>query len=134
MTIADVMTRDLPVVGPSDNLRKAAREMKEAGVKALPVRDGDQLVGIITDWDVTRAVAEEGDPAQQRLSEFMSTDLVSVTPQTSFMDATEEMADRRIHHLLVCEEGRFCGMVHLDVEWSELGGLETPVATFTAPI
>lgn len=134
MTIADVMTRDLPMVGPQDNLRKAARAMKEAGVKALPVREGDRLVGIITDWDVTRAVAEDNDPAQQTLSQFMSTDLVAVTPETSFMDATEEMADRRIHHLLVCEDGRFCGMVHLDVEWSELGGLETPIATFAAPI
>jgi CBS domain-containing protein len=134
MTIADVMTRDLPLVGPDDNMRKAAREMREAGVKALPVRDGERLVGIVTDWDVTRAVAEEANPAEQRLSDYMSTDLVSVTPGTSFMDATVEMADRRIHHLLVCEQGKFCGMVHLDVEWSELGGLETPVATFTAPI
>ena len=52
------------------------------------------------------------------------------------MEATEEMADRRIHHLLVCEDGRFCGMVHLDVEWSELteslGG--APMATFAARI
>jgi CBS domain-containing protein len=134
MTIADVMTRDLPLVGPQDNLRKAAREMKEAGVKALPVREGDRLVGIITDWDVTKAVADDNDPSQEPLSRYMSTDLCSVTPGTSFMEATEEMAERRIHHLLVCEEGRFCGMVHLDVEWSELGGLETPIATFAAAI
>src|SRR5687768_8028363 len=98
MTIADVMTRDLPLVGPQDNLRKAAREMKEAGVKALPVReDDDRLVGIITDWDVTKAVAEDTDPAQQPVSEFMTKDLVSVTPGTSFMEATEEMAEHRIH-------------------------------------
>jgi CBS domain-containing protein len=134
MTIADVMTRDLPLIGPQDNLRTAAREMKEAGVKALPVQEGDRLVGIITDWDVTRAVADDGDPVQQPLSHYMSTDLVSVGPETSFMEATEEMAERRIHHLLVCEDGRFLGMVHLDVEWSELGGLETPMATFTAAI
>ena len=134
MTIADVMTRDLPMVGPEDNLRKAAREMKEAGVKALPVREGDRLVGIITDWDVTKAVADDNDPSHEPLSRYMSTDLCSVTPGTSFMEATEEMAERRIHHLLVCEEGRFCGMVHLDVEWSELGGLETPIATFAAAI
>jgi len=134
MTIADVMTRDLPMVGPEDNLRTAAREMKEAGVKALPVREGDRLVGIITDWDVTKAVAEDTDPGEKPLSQCMTTDLVSVPPDTSFMDATEEMAEHRIHHLLVCEEGRFCGMVHLDVEWSELGGLETPIATFAAAI
>jgi CBS domain-containing protein len=135
MTIADVMTRDLPTVGPQDELRKAAREMSESGCKALPVCEGERLVGIITDWDVARAVAEDDDPSHQSLSHYMSTDLVSVTPDTSFMDAAEEMAARRIHHLLVSDEdGRFCGMVHLDVEWSELGGLETPMATFAAAI
>jgi CBS domain-containing protein len=134
MTIADVMTRDLPTVGPQDELRTAAREMSESGVKALPVCEGDRLVGIITDWDVAKAVADDDDPSRQSLDHYMSTDLVAVTPDTSFMDAAEEMAARRIHHLLVCEEGRFCGMVHLDVEWSELGGLETPMATFTAAI
>jgi CBS domain-containing protein len=134
MAIADVMTRDLPVVGPRDDLRKAAREMKKAGVKALPVCEDDRLVGVITDWDVTKAVAEESDSAAQPLSRYMSTDLVSVTPDTSLMEAAEKMAERRIHHLLVSEEGRFLGMVHLDVEWSQLGGLETPLAAFTAPI
>jgi CBS domain-containing protein len=134
MTIADVMTRELPMVGPRDSLAKAAREMKEAGVKALPVCERERLVGIITDWDVTRAVAEESDPSQQPLSAYMSRDLVSVPPDASFMEAAEELAARRIHHLLVSEEGRFVGMVHVDVEWSELGGLETPHATFAAPI
>jgi hypothetical protein len=35
---------------------------------------------------------------------------------------------------LVCDGDRYHGMVHLDVEWAELGGLEAPMATFTAPI
>jgi signal-transduction protein with cAMP-binding, CBS, and nucleotidyltransferase domain len=65
---------------------------------------------------VTKAVAEESDSAAQPLSRYMSADLVSVTPDTSLME--EKMAERRIHHLLVSEEGRFLGMVHLDVEWS----------------
>jgi CBS domain-containing protein len=134
MTIADVMTRDLPLVGPADDVQKAARQMKESGVKALPVCEGERLVGIITDWDVALAVAESDDPAHQPLDKYMSTDLVAVSPDTSFMDAAEEMADRRIHHLLICDQDKFCGMVHLDVEWSELGGLETPMATFTAAI
>jgi CBS domain-containing protein len=134
MTIADLMTTDLPVVTPRDSLARAAREMSDAHVKALPVCEDDRLVGIITDWDVTQAVAEERNPSEQPLSGYMSTDLVSVPPGATFMEAAEELAARRLHHLLVCEEERFVGMVHIDVEWSELGGLETPHATFAAPI
>ena len=134
MTIADVMTRELPPVRPDDNLRQTAVKMKEAGVKALPVLDGERLVGIITDWDLATAMAEETDPAQLTADRYMSADLVCVPPETNFIEAAERMGDRRIHHLLVSEEGRFLGMVHLDVEWSGLGGLEAPIATFTAPI
>jgi CBS domain-containing protein len=134
MTIADVMTRDLPPTGPADSIREIARKMRGAGVKALPVVDQDRLVGIITDWDITRAMAEEEDPSGLPASRYMSTDLVAVPPDATFLEAAERMSERRIHHLLVSEEGHFLGMVHLDVEWSELGGLEAPMATFTAPI
>ena len=50
----------------------------------------------------------------------MSTDLVEAAPDATFADAAQLMADRQVHHLLVSSEGRFEGMVHLDVEWSEL--------------
>jgi CBS domain-containing protein len=134
MTIADVMTRELPVVAPRDSVAKAAQEMRDAHVKALPVCEDDRVVGIITDWDVTKAVADESNPSQRSLSDYMSTDLVSVGPDATLMEAAEELAAHRIHHLLVCDDNRFLGMVHMDVEWSELGGLETPHATFAAPI
>ena len=42
------------------------------------------------------------------------------------------MASRRIHQLLVRDGDRFAGMVHFDVEWSQVGGMETPTATFSS--
>jgi hypothetical protein len=44
------------------------------------------------------------------------------------------MAERELHHLLVRDRDSFVGMVHLDVEWSRLGGIESPIATFAARI
>ncbi len=134
MRIADVMTTDVPTVEPEDSIRDAARCMTEAGVQALPVCDGERLTGIITDWDVTRAMAAEEDAPQRPLRNYMSTDLVTTVPDAKLGDASELMADRRIHHLLVRDGERFAGMVHLDVEWSQMGGLETPTASFAARI
>jgi CBS domain-containing protein len=134
MRIADVMTRDLPTMAPRDSLREAAHRMQERRVQALPVCDEKRLVGIVTDWDVTRAVADGPDVDSSRVADYMSTDLVTASPDTRLTDASEAMANRRIHHLLVEDEGHFAGMVHLDVEWSELGGLEAPMATFAARI
>jgi CBS domain-containing protein len=135
MRIADVMTRDLPTVEPRSSIRDAARQMRERGVRALPVCEGERLVGIVTDWDLARALADEGDPSDRSLAEFMSTDLVAAPPDATFAEAAELMADRRVHHLLVRDGDHLAGMLHLDVDWSELGdAVGSPVATFTAPI
>lgn len=135
MRITDVMTGDLPTVGSQDSIRDAAGHMTRRAVKALPVCEGDRLVGIVTDWDVTRAVASDEDPSQQAVSDYMSTDLVVAAPDATLTEAAQLMAERRVHHLLVRDGEQFAGMVHLDVEWSLLGGtFETPAATFTAPI
>lgn len=133
MRIADVMTTDLPSLTPDENLRTAALRMTESARKALPVIEEEQLIGVITDWDVTRAVAAHGEDCQ--VSDFMSTDLVEAGPDTTLSDAAELMGRRHLHHLLVSEDGRFRGIVHLDVEWNQFGGeTQAPMATFTAPV
>jgi CBS domain-containing protein len=134
MRIADVMTKELPSVSPEESVQEAAVRMAERRVQALPVCESEELVGIVTDWDVTRAVADGAAAVERPVSDYMSTDLVAVTPDALLTDAAQLMADRRIHHLLVHEDDRFAGMVHLDVDWAELGGVETPIATFAAPI
>jgi CBS domain-containing protein len=134
MRIADVMTSDLPSVAPGDAVREAALRMTERKAKALPVCDEGRLVGILTDWDVTRAVADADDAPGRPVGDYMSTDLVAVAPQTLLTDAADLMAERELHHLLVRDGDSFVGMVHLDVEWSRLGGMESPIPTFAAPI
>ena len=135
MRIADIMTRDLPTVDPGTSIRDAAHEMERSGKRALPVCEGDRLVGIVTDWDVVRALAAGQDPAAQALSGFMSTDLVAAAPEATLDEAAELMADHEVHHLLVRNGDQLAGMVHLDVEWSQLtGSLGQPMASFAAPI
>ena len=134
MRIGDVMTSDVPTVGPGDSVGEAARRMADAHVKALPVCDGDRVAGVITDWDVTRAVAAETDVARRPLSDYMSSDVVAVAPDTRLTEAAEVMAGPRVHHLVVEDGERFVGMVHLDVDFSEIGGLDAPIATFTARV
>ena len=134
MSIADVMTKDLPIVSPDDSLGAVARRMTEEGVKAIPVCESERLVGIITDWDITQAVGREDAAAERRAADCMSTDLATASPGASFGEVAELMAERQLHHLLISEGERFVGMVHLDVDWSDLGGISGPIATFTAPI
>src|SRR4051812_36126033 len=135
MRIADVMTRNLPTLAPDQSVRDAAASMTECGAKALPICEGENLVGIVTDWDLVKAVAGGGELGDLEVASVMSTDLVEAPPDATFADAAQLMADRQVHHLLVSSEGRYEGMVHLDVEWSELTeSLGAPMATFAARI
>jgi CBS domain-containing protein len=81
---------------------------------------------------VVCAVADGCVPDHEFVRSYMSAGVAAVRPDTPLADAAELMAHRHLHHLLVCDDDRFAGIIHVDVEWSELGGLSTPQATFAA--
>lgn len=135
MMLSDVMTRDLPKLDPDDSVQDAARRMADRGVAALPVcRDG-HLVGIVTDWDVTLAAAASSDLGEVPVEDAMTPEVVSADLNTPLHEAAEILGGCRCHHLCVTEQERFCGMVHLEVDWMHLGAdAHAPMATFSAPL
>jgi CBS domain-containing protein len=135
MRLHDVMTSEVPRVAPADSVRDAAERMVESRAKALPVCDGDALVGIITDWDVAKSVARNGDVTAVSVGDAMSSPALSIAPDATLDEASDVLAAHRVHHLCVSEGNHFEGMVHLDVDWALLAGdLELPQASFRAPI
>ena len=63
LTVDQVMTRAVIIVDPSRDAREAARLMVDHKIGALPVVDGEHVVGIITETDVLRAFVQSADPA-----------------------------------------------------------------------
>jgi acetoin utilization protein AcuB len=63
LTVGKVMSRTVITVGPEREARDAARLMLEHRIGALPVVDGDRVVGIVTETDVLRAYVRSGEPA-----------------------------------------------------------------------
>jgi CBS domain-containing protein len=108
--ISDVMTPAALTDRPDDSLVSAARKMREQQTGSLLVTDGDQLLGIITERDVLRAVAEDV-PLDTPISEVMSKDLVTAEPATSLREAARIMTEKWIRHLPVLEAGRLVGIV-----------------------
>ena len=75
MTLKDVMTPGVEVIAPGDPPAAAAK-MRRLNIGPLPVCDGDQLVGMLTDRDITvRAVAEGCDPTTTTVREAMTPDM-----------------------------------------------------------
>lgn len=114
MRIRDVMTEDLRCAAPSDTLQDVARLMREINVGTAPVCEGDRLIGLITDRDiVVRCVAEGQTPKDCRVTDYMSKDLVTATPDMSTDEAMHLMSEHQIRRLPVVENGKLVGIVSL---------------------
>ena len=92
----------------------AARYLRERQVRSVGVLDpGGRLVGVVSQSDISDKVAAENKcPAWMRVSEVMSTGLVTVTPDRSLHDCLRLMEQNGIYHLLVIDTaGAFRGML-----------------------
>ncbi len=102
MQLKDVMTRDVEVVHPDATLQEAARMMKALDVGPLPVCDGEQVVGMLTDRDITvRATAAGRDPTTTKVREAMTPEVVALFEDQDVEEAARLMQERQLRRLLV---------------------------------
>jgi 3-hydroxyisobutyrate dehydrogenase len=115
-TVADVMRPALTTVEANGHLAAAAYLMKHAGETALLVIDEEhakQPVGLITDADIARVVADREDPNQVRIHDLMTTDPTVVSPMTSIDDAARVMVAGHFRHLPVVGDAGLVGIVDI---------------------
>jgi CBS domain-containing protein len=111
MRVRDVASSAVVVVGPEHSVGEAARLMDRHRVGSAVVTDAEQLAGILTERDVLRAVAQGADPEATKVADRMTRDVVTVGPEWDLIEAAEEMARRRIRHLVVFEGGQLLGVL-----------------------
>jgi CBS domain-containing protein len=97
----------------AETLEEAARRMRGNEVGSLVVVDDRRCVGIITERDLTRAIAEGDDPHRAKVSGYMSIRPITVTPETGIREAAAEMLETEVRHLPVGVGGELIGMVSL---------------------
>lgn len=111
--VRDAMTSNPRSIEPSTMVADAAKLMKTEDVGSLPIVEGDQLVGMVTDRDIViRVVAERKDPQSTTVGEVASRDLVTVDPEQDLDEALRLMAQHQVRRLPVAEEdGRLVGIL-----------------------
>ncbi len=113
-TIAQFLSdqRHLVKLEPGVTVGEAARIMKERHVGAVLVTDGGKLAGIFTERDVLdKVVAEARDPERVKVGEIMTSNPLSVTPETTVVSAMRTMRERHMRHLPVVRDGEILGIV-----------------------
>lgn len=113
--LRSIMTSDVFTVKDSQTIQEAAALMSEHNIGAIPVvNNNGEMVGIVTDRDITLRATAQGEASQTRVSEVMTAqEIVKGTPDMDIHQAAQLMAEQQIRRLPVVENGQIVGMVSL---------------------
>jgi CBS domain-containing protein len=119
--LGDLMTDELLSVAPEDTIGEAAQRMADENVGSAVVLDHGRLIGILTERDLLRAMAERVHPSEGRVREWMTADPLVASPSTTTGEAARIMLEHGFRHLPVVDGDRTLGIVSLrDVVRGEL--------------
>jgi CBS domain-containing protein len=112
--LLDDKGRDVATVGPEASVVDAVERMNRRGIGSLVVTDGGRVVGMFTERDVlVRIVAAGADPAATPVRQVMTTDVVTIQPETTVKAAMMMMTERRCRHLPVLDHGQLAGLISI---------------------
>ena len=123
MKLKDVMTTQVEVVRPEASLQEAAEKMRSLDVGALPVCDGQQLKGMVTDRDITvRATAQGRDPKATLVRDVLSPELVYAFEDQDLEEVQQLMQEKQIRRLpVLSRDKQLVGIVALADVVAEAG-------------
>ena len=149
MLVRELMTRRLESTAPNTTLADAARRMRDSNIGCLPIGDGNNLIGMLTEKDfTTRATAGGMNPTTTTVSEIMTKGVIYCQDDDTVEDALDIMRTRNIHHLPVRNSSNtLVGMLslsdlalkgpseyHADVARLAFGNASTRQATATTQL
>jgi CBS domain-containing protein len=112
MKVIDVMTKDPLTVTPTEAIGQADELMNTNKIRQLPVVQGKELVGIVTDRDIRsflsgsllEGVAAREEALNTKVREIMTTEPMTVSPDDDLQEAVEIMIDEKIGGIPVVDE------------------------------
>jgi len=115
MKIRDILRhkgRHVVTASEGDSVLRAVRVLVDHNIGGVVVVDGQEVVGILTERDILRLVANKPDELQAlKVGQVMTRDVIKVAPDDDLSDVANLMTENRVRHLPVVERGRVAGIV-----------------------
>jgi signal-transduction protein with cAMP-binding, CBS, and nucleotidyltransferase domain len=112
LRVRDLMARNIITIQAEDSIIKAASVMDENGVSSVVVKEENEFSGMITEHNIISRVVSKGlDPQKIKVSEVMSTPLITISPDATIEEAARKMRDNKIRRLLVEENHQKIGII-----------------------
>jgi len=112
MKVQEAMATSISTARPDDSLKRVAQLMKQEDAGFIPVTNGDQLLGVITDRDIViRCIAERDDISGVKAQDCMSRQVSTVEADADIEEAARIMEQQEIRRLAVTRGGRLVGVL-----------------------
>ena len=126
MKVRDVMSRSVQLTTPSEDIQQAARLMGEIDAGVLPVAEGDRLIGMITDRDITVRAVAAGKSPDTPVAEIMSEEVLYCFEDENGEKVSRNMADNKVRRMPVLNrEKRLVGIISI----GDLARSDNPTTT-----
>ena len=114
MRVGECMTRDVRLASPDQTIGEAAMIMAEIDAGALPVGDGDRLVGMLTDRDIAVRAVAQGKGLDTKVRDVMSSEIKYCFNDDDVDEVIDNMGDIKVRRLVVLNrDKRMVGIVSL---------------------
>jgi CBS domain-containing protein len=113
MKVSDLHQQRLFSAEAEETLDEAADRMRWHAIGALPVFDGHRLVGIITERDLTAAIADGVDPATTPVGSYMTPAPAVLGPESELGEAARAMLELGVRHVPIVDHGRLVGVLSI---------------------
>ena len=115
ISVGDLMTRNFVHVSPKTNLKKCAETMIKKHVGSLVVKEGNQLMGILTEKDILWAIMKKSvrDLEKINAEDIANKKVITIKPSVDVIEALNRMKRDKVRRLPVTENGKVIGLLTL---------------------
>lgn len=125
-----MMTKHVITIEPNASAIEAAKIMTKSEVGCLVVTDGNDAVGIVTERDMLTKVTAKGKaPSKVKVSQIMSSPIITAKPDDSIRNAAKLMRDNGIRRLIVTNNGKLRGVITIRDITDSIVGTMAELAT-----
>jgi CBS domain-containing protein len=112
MRASEIMTKNVRTAAPTATLREVAAMMRDGDMGAVPIVDNGKLIGIVTDRDIVVRAVSESKSTDSPISEAMTTELFTVSPDDFVFEAIRLMGDKQVRRIPVINtDGSLAGII-----------------------
>jgi CBS domain-containing protein len=109
--VREIMVQKVQTIKSDASLKQAASSMVKSRIGSLVVMDGSRPQGIITEGDISRAIAKGMDPTKDHVKSIMSKPVITITGDLRVEEAARVMSNANIKKLPVVEKDKLVGII-----------------------